>query len=380
MTLRFGSHVGIICGALCSLIGGLGASADQDSLITSSPSRDQLVSAAATYAAIQSDAQTFQQTQFSSLGDIDAAMANVAALDAPSTASSWSAYAALTAMQTPEFVSSILQAANDYGHDAMANGFRVSPTYAAQMPGSDAAKTAIYDRLTRDGLDQHIAAASIKAQAYDLQSQGWAAQPRRDKNSQLAALANQPKRSPAPAPQRVDHLVTRPLTLSAKSADLAGLSLAKESGVSMHATNTAPLRSVLSAGWRAVKRNHADRPAPAPSQSVLKTATIGQKIVREQNIQETADKGPMGGEPGPRMQTAMDQALTLAALTILQVNQPADIVAQTPKSLTTCLNTATLHLQQCVAVSRFGYEDPFCIAEHGLNDVSMCFTQATYTR
>jgi hypothetical protein len=81
----------------------------------------------------------------------------------------------------------------------------------------------------------------------------------------------------------------------------------------------------------------------------------------------------------PRYQSVLDQIVTLAAFEALDAANAGDEAAVSPllseSSTRTCMTMARLHFQQCVAASHFRYEDPFCIAEHGVKDVGDCFSK-----
>lgn len=327
-----------------------------------------LYASASEYASVIEDAARYKTTTFSAIDDIDAAMDRVAGLDPEAASQSWVAYAAAVALDTPAFVDSVKAATDFYGVDAIADGLRLNTSYAGQLDGASEAKAAAFARISRDGLDGRVAAAQIKAQAYDLQAQSWAITARTDKAERLNAVTNAPLRPTIPSPSTVEALLNRSLTATS------------EAGLTLVSNETAGSgRSLLGFGLRGLKISRGDRgAAPAmATRSVYRGETIGQKIVREQNEQEAA---PIGLAPTERMNIALDRALTLAALTVINQNTPQDVADLAPQSMTRCLQTAKLHLQQCVAVSRFAYEDPFCIAEHGLDDVAMCYTEASYSR
>lgn len=359
-------------GLLTSALTGLSVMFAGHALAQEQERPDSLVSAAGAYATLQEDAARYRHTAFGSIADIDAAMDEVASLDPNAGASAWLAYAALVALDTPEFVASVRQARDYYGLDAMANGLRVNTGYAAQLAGGDAAKTAMFARVTRDSLDGRVAAANIKAQAYDLQSQPWAVNARGDADARLAAVTNARARNSAPQPATLEALLVRSLDATPE----AGLTLAAH--VETGQVHSGSGRSLFGSALRAMKISRRDRPGGeiVASRSLDRRESIGEKIVREQNEAEP----PMGIAPSAQMDAALDHALTLAALTALGVETSEDVSTLTPRAMSRCLQTAKLHLQQCVAVSRFAYEDPFCIAEHGLDDVAMCYTEGRYTR
>ncbi len=81
----------------------------------------------------------------------------------------------------------------------------------------------------------------------------------------------------------------------------------------------------------------------------------------------------------PAYKSVLDQVVTLAAFEALDSANDADAAALEPllEQVDTrqCMIMARLHFQQCVAASHFRFEDPFCIAEHGVKDIGDCLSK-----
>jgi hypothetical protein len=88
---------------------------------------------------------------------------------------------------------------------------------------------------------------------------------------------------------------------------------------------------------------------------------------------------PVGLTANPIYKNVLDQVVTLAAFEALDAANDADAAALSPMldqvDTRQCMTMARLEFQQCVAASHFRFEDPFCIAEHGVKDVSDCFNK-----
>lgn len=329
-----------------------------------------LVRSAASYAEVQDEFWRMQSTTFASMEEIDAHMELVAQVDPDQAAQAWVSFAALVALQSPEFVAGVTQAADYYGADAVKGGLRASPQYAGQMAGADAARAAIFDHLIDHGASARAAATQMKGQAYDLQSFSWATTARANKQERLASISNMALVEAEIADDQVMKLVSREITLDGGTAILASATMTNDEAIALLRSTDRP----------------SDRPAKLADRSgevelgdeffVGKPQIDGATAVMAAEAQ-LASAAPLRSE---YINSALNNALTLAALHVLDPEIEEDIAQHTPAGISACMRTAQLHLQQCVAASKFVYEDPFCIAEHGLDDAAMCFTEGRYVR
>ncbi len=331
-----------------------------------------LIDAAGEYIRFQQAALALESVEFRNLGDIDAAVDTVAAMDSDAVARAWTSYAALIALQSEDFVDAVEDAARDYGDNAVANGLRYDWAYAGQMPGADAVRTEIHNRLVADKLAIDGARFSLKAQSYDLQSQGWASATRNDTAARLTAISTM---APVPAqvePDLVMAMVTRDVMAASDAVQLARYS-------------TAPVeeaRALLAGASRDTRRSVSGPvntrlagAAQVTSRATNRPMTIGQRLVQQRD--EAA--GPPNTDRSPQIDAAIDSALTVAALAVLNEDMDAALAAIAPPSMSQCINTTTLNLQQCVAASKFGYEHVYCAAEYRINRVGECFVEGRYS-
>ncbi len=98
------------------------------------------------------------------------------------------AYAAVVALQDPDFVAAVKTYAKDpAGRAQLVNLIYSDPRYAAQIPGAADAAAHVVGRLTADGAALQKAGAAIKQAAYDVQKQPWSKQLVMDREGRLAA-------------------------------------------------------------------------------------------------------------------------------------------------------------------------------------------------
>ncbi|HTI67529.1 MAG TPA: hypothetical protein VL460_08320 [Caulobacteraceae bacterium] len=222
------------------------------------------------------------------------------------------AYAALVALQSPQFVAGVRTFAVDpAGRADLAAKLMADPYYAAALPSSAAAATLVSATLHADADKVRRAGELVKQAAYDVQHQAWSKGdiPARDLRLANAKTVSGVPISPPPADVQL-------LKASITGVDTSGLTLAEPVGDPL----TAPFSAVVSRGL-----------------AVAALAALGE-----------------GGE-------ANDAALS-------------HMLDDTTNAF--CLNLAKLNLYQCLSVAKPYYEDVFCIGQHILLDTAQCVSKA----
>lgn len=295
-----------------------------------------LVLEASGYAAFQDDVANLEASPFTSTDEIDSALDMVASHDPEELARAWMAYAALIAAQSPSFVDSVRQTADYYGRDSVVAGLRNDPAYAGQLNGADLARQEVLSSISNDVSRLREVGAEVKQQAYTLQANDWASALSGDADTRIA---------------RLDAISLQPR--SAASQDLL-VSLATPGAVG--SSRADQISEAQKNFWAAFRFGP----------GVAHAATPGELPVVALNA-------------NPQYQNVLDQVITLAAFEALNAANAGDEASLTPMlnegSTQACMVMARSIFRQCVAASHFRYEDPFCIAEHGVTDVGDCFSK-----
>ncbi|HEY3812684.1 MAG TPA: hypothetical protein VGL66_05625 [Caulobacteraceae bacterium] len=266
------------------------------------------------------------------------------------------AYAAIVALQDPDFVAAVKVYAKDpAGRAQLVNLIYSDPRYAAQIPGASLAATHVVERLTADGASLMKAGAAIKQAAYDVQRQPWSKQTIADPTGRLAA-----------AKQLGDNPV---------AADLAESSALLQAAITGTGIEPAPPLPV------AASTNPATAMAAAP-------AATGAAMLSSTSLLSA----PAGGAPvaaaAPAPETApytegVYRGLAIAALAVLGAagdDNNAQISAMMEEGIgPRCLSLAKLNHYQCLAVAKPNYEDMFCLGKHALSDTGTCLQKMAGT-
>jgi hypothetical protein len=294
-----------------------------------------LVQEAGGYALYQEDVSTLEATPFGSVEDIDRGLEVVASHSPERLGRAWIAYSALVAAQSPAFADGVRQSADYYGRDAMIAGLRNDPAYAGQVSGADTARQAVLTAVSNDVTRLREVSATVKNQAYSLQSQDWADAQSDDSDIRIAWLDQ--------------------VALQARFASSSVLENLAAPGA-VGSDRVEELASASASFWSAFRLGPSTALAAVPGELPVVMLTAN-----------------------PSHQNAIDQIVTLAALEALDAANSSDALALSPllnePSTQMCMTMARLHFQQCVAASHYRYEDPFCIAEHGVKDVGDCFSK-----
>lgn len=323
--------VRFVMGAIASAVFALGAVAQDapESSPAPEPQNDALSKAAAVYGTYQGSVGDFKTTPFSSAKDIDRALTELGGHNAGQLSKGWLSYSGLVASQNNEFRAAINEAVGHYGRDRVLLGLKNNYAYARSLKGGNAAVGSALTALDADARRIRSAAAQVKEQAYTLQSAGWA----KAKIGNTQAKANQimaNSRSGRPANGTV---------MSAMMAADADSNFARAGG------------SGAPSLW--------DGLTSAASTVRFPTISSASGYKRVRRGQE---------------QTA-DRIATLAAYRAVGAGRSAEsaiLTTMTDQQAASCLNSASLNLQQCVAAAHKQYEVPFCIGEHALAEIGDC--------
>ena len=109
-----------------------------------------------------------------------------------------------------------------------------------------------------------------------------------------------------------------------------------------------------------------------------------ERLAEVKTLSLTSPEGPQAAllevvdaEPAPARRTsAVDRALALAALAVLDEGERGEPLLDDPEC-STCLRMAKLNLFQCLAVAKPWYEDVFCLGQHVLIDTGDCIQLAS---
>lgn len=268
---------------------------------------DSVAQAASIYVTFMRDTAQMRGG-FTSAEAIQEALRKGTAYDPAQLSRGMIAYAAIIALQSPEFVAGVGQyGINPTQRQQMIAAITADPAYAAVLPGAEHAAGLIIATLARDITALSDAAESIEADAYTIQER------------------NDPRRSWA-----VAHITDRNTRLQGAKTNSAGVMLpsAEEAAALFAAANSGTGLNV-----EAVTRRPPYTPAVANALAIAALAALG---------------------------AAGDEAkISTDAL-------------QTDSSTEFCLNISKLNLYQCLAASRPSYEDMFCVGRHVVRDLASC--------
>jgi hypothetical protein len=222
-------------------------------------------------------------------------------------------YAAILALQSPQFVAGV----RTYAVDAttrreLADRLVHDPNYAAALPSAAGAAGLVSTALAADGAKVRRAGELVKQAAYDVQRQNWSKADVVGRDARLALAKTLSAQPVAPVPEDVTLLQT-----AVSGRDQTGLSVL---GVDSEPLN-APYTQVVYRGL-----------------ALAALAALGEAASAER-------------EPG--------------MMSLLEENTAGF-----------CLNMSKLNLFQCLSVAKPYYEDVFCLGPHILLDTAPCVTKA----
>lgn len=300
----------------------------------SGPPAEPLGAAVQSYAAFQNDISDLQNQPVDNNDQLDMVLARAAAQNRDALMRGWIAYGAMTAAQSPEFVTGVKKTAAAYG-PRFIRGLTLDPGYAQRIDGgSDAARLAL-ESAHADGERIYAVGARYKEMAYGLQKARW------------AGLVSQAQ------PARVDRM--RSLAAGAGSRTV-GPDLTPR--LTVAAGTLQPWTDATQFGGRTFWDSLRASPA-----------TVAQQISAP-NYAIHVNTDRVG---------AINRMTTLAALYIVGATQ--DPAAQTDRLLNedsthNCIELAQVQFYQCLSAAHFRYENAFCLGEHALKDMGACIRDA----
>jgi len=222
------------------------------------------------------------------------------------------AYAALVALQSPQFVAGVRTYAVDpVQRREMAQRLIADPNYATVLPSAASAAGLVQAALSADAAKVQRAGALVKQAAYDVQHQAWSKKDIPGREARLAnakLLSAQPLSPPAEDVQRLQGAVNGRDSTGASALGVSGEALAP------------PYTAVVARGL-----------------TLAALAALG----------EANDANMAAMEP------------------LLQESTSAF-----------CINLSKLNVYQCLAVAGPYYEDVFCLGQHVLLDTAQCVAKA----
>lgn len=161
---------------------------------------------------------------FANGGEVRQSMLRAAAYEPAQLSRGMVAYAAILALQSPEFVNGVRgMAADPASRDILLRRIISDPAYATQLPGAGQAAGLIASQIQSDGNRMYAAGAAIKQTAYDIQRQRWSSQHVTDRDARLEQV-----RLLGLTPLNSDYSASTTLQQAALSG--SGLNLAPASG------------------------------------------------------------------------------------------------------------------------------------------------------
>ncbi|ESQ77474.1 hypothetical protein, partial [Asticcacaulis sp. YBE204] len=253
------------------------------------------------------------------------------------------AYAAIVAMQEPAFRSQLRGYASDEtARRDMVNKILANPAYAATIPGANIAARRVILALSSDGEMLYARGSAVKQNAYTIQKQAWSKGVVNDPSGRLTAT-------------KLSSTTTRGV-VSDESSRLLVAALTGEGLVTKASTGG-------STGEGAIGVN------VVPSSDASSAQTLDEKAIMPANF----DRETLFNQP---YTSGVNRALAIAAISILGEgtgsNEDAVTALLNDGESPRCLGESKLMLNQCLAASRFHFDDVFCIGQHILMDTGNC--------
>jgi hypothetical protein len=283
------------------------------------------------YAAFQGDVSELAVKQITSVADIDFALERVSHHNRQNFVRGWIAYGAQVASQSPTFVNSVREASGQFGRDSVVGVIAGNRSYARRLVGGDEASQLVLNAVKADSARVANVADRYQEYAYVLQRQSWAnavAQGQAARLQRMRDIAQPGAYAPSISISAAAQLAVTPLSINI-SSDSAAFGGARFWDAVSGMPTVIDVSSQIAVPWRA-----SDTRAEA-----------------------------------------LDRMTSIAALQALGVaeSQPAAVGAYLDDQRSQdCMEMAQLQLYQCMSAARFVYENAFCLAEHGLREVSTC--------
>lgn len=259
------------------------------------------------------------------------------------------AYAAIVAMQEPAFRSQLrAYAADATARQELVTKLFSNPGYAAGIPGANIAARRVILALSSDGEMLYGKGAAMKQAAYSIQKQNWSKGLLTDPNGRLVATKLSSSTSRGVVTDESAKLLTAALTGD-------GLTSRANTGA---ATADAAAYNATSSG------------SNTAAQPLSSTGTTPVSFDRETLFNTPYTYG-------------VNRALAIAAISILGEgtgpNEEATIALLNEQQAPRCLGESKLMLNQCLAASRFHFDDVFCTGQHILMDTGNCIGELSST-
>ncbi|WP_298331803.1 hypothetical protein [Asticcacaulis sp.] len=251
------------------------------------------------------------------------------------------AYAAIVAMQEPAFRSQLrAYASDDAARQELVNKLFSNPAYAAGIPGANIAARRVILALSSDGEMLYAKGTAMKQAAYSIQKQAWSKGVLSDPAGRLAATKLSSSTSRGVASDESARLLTAALTGK-------GLTTRASTGT---ATAEAAAYNATAA-------------TSTPAQPLSTTGTTPVSFDQETLFNTPYTYG-------------VNRALAIAAISILGEgtgpNEAAVVALLNEQQSPRCLGESKLNLNQCLAASRFHFDDVFCVGQHIMMDTGNC--------
>jgi len=301
---------------------------------------DPIARAAAVYGTYQKDVGELHAKGLSSAADVDTVLNRLGGQNPAQLSRGWLAYASMVASQSPELRTSVREVVAAYGREGISSGMLADKGYVRRvLTGGNQAVSLGLAATSADSRRLSRSADYFREQAYSLQGQGWAKTKLRSAqmNSKVDSMIAS-SRSQRPAR---GNIVT---AFASPSIDNA-------------------LQKAGSSG------------APSLWDGVIDTASgIRFPGFRNSSFSGRRNTVRRGHEH------AADQIATLAAFRIMGVDsrnagQVRQALGEGP--IRSCLSTAQLNTNQCVAANSFPFETVDCIGKHAIGEVGLCFGKAS---
>lgn len=301
---------------------------------------DPIARAAAAYGSYHTDVGELEEKGLNSVGDVDHALNTLAGQNASQLSRGWLAYAALVASQSPELRTSLREVVAAYGRDGLAGGIAVDAGYVRRvLDGGDEAVALALVATSADSQKLSRSAEYFREQAYALQGQSWA-------KTKLRSPQMRSKVDSLISSSRVERAPRVTIVTAFQSPEI--------DGALQRAGNTG---------------------APSLWDGVITAATGVQfPSLRSPSLTSNRSSLRRGHE-----HTA-DKIASLAAYRIMGVGtdnapQVQTVLGEGP--MRSCVTTAQLNINQCVAANSFPFETVDCIGKHAISEVSECFGEAS---
>jgi hypothetical protein len=298
-----------------------------------------LVSDAASIYVSYIESAKSMSNEFSDPAMIQAALSQGASYEPKQLGRGAVAYAAIVAMQEPAFRSQLrAYASSETTRREMVNNLLSNPAYVASLPSANIAARRAILALSSDGEALYAKGTEFKQSAYSIQKQKWSQGVIASPQLRLAATKQ-------------------------SSSQGLGVSSDKSSKLLVAALTGEGLVSEATTGSMSQDMSQGSNPA---AKKLLATGAQGADFDRETLFNAPYTHG-------------INRALAIAAISILgegtgSNEEPISQLLNDGNS-PRCLGESKLNLNQCLAASRFHFDDVFCVGQHILMDTGNCIGQ-----